>query len=135
LSDIFEGTVSGLQQRIEPTRTPPPITVWNFRLERHGPGDVPLPRVAVEMRGRRMSGAIANGDVVRITGRPGADGILLPRHVENLSSRSTVSAHGAGPNVLGGIPRVILLLVILALLATVAFTALTGFPPWRGVLP
>jgi hypothetical protein len=132
VSDVFEGTVSGLQQRIEPSRTPP-TTVWNFRLERHGLGDVPLPRIAIEMRGSRMSGTVANGDVVRITGRPGADGILYPRHIENLSSRSIVSAHGAGPNVLTGIVTVVVLLVILAVgLAvswTVAFTFLAGHPP------
>lgn len=88
MQETLEGTVSGMQQRVEP-RAGGPVLVWNFRLERFAPGREPLPRVSVEMRGRTFSGSIANGDVVRVLGRADA-GTVRVRRAENLTSRATV---------------------------------------------
>ena len=57
-SNVFRGIVSGLQQRVEFVRSVSHF-VWDFRLERRDDKGEPLPRVAVQMRGRTLKGSIA----------------------------------------------------------------------------
>jgi hypothetical protein len=97
---MVQGQVSGLQQRYEPRVRLPTVSVWDFRLERRGEHDEPLPRVAVQMRGTRFDGCIGNGDVIEISGRWRAGTTLRPRRVLNRSTNAYVRARGAtGRNV------------------------------------
>lgn len=95
---MVKGVVSGVQQRYEPAWG---MLVWTFRIERAGPDGSPLPRVAVEMRGRSIGGSVANGDWVEIATRtPWQSGMTLkPKTVKNLSSNSVVEANTSNRSV------------------------------------
>ena len=92
----LNGVVSGLQQRFEPTRAGQ-VVVWNFRLERHDAAGKPMPRVAVEMRGRRFSGSINNGDIVELDGSPNRDGLVCVWWVRNRTSNVRVTVDPGWP--------------------------------------
>lgn len=93
---VIKGAVSSFQQRTEQIWTtigPRLITVWDFRLERSDPiTGKPLPRVAVQMRGRKFIGSIVNGDIVEVSdaGKPGK--VVQTRRVRNLTSSADVMA-------------------------------------------
>ncbi len=93
----IKGTVSGFQQRYEPTGRGLSRLVWDFRLERQDAAGNALPRVAVQMRGRSFEGSVANGDQVEVEGSP-REGVILARRVRNLTSNATVrSTSGLSP--------------------------------------
>jgi len=91
--ETIRGQASGVQQRFEQALRMS-WAVWDFRIERKDANGSPLPRVPVEMRGRRFEGAINTGDMVEIAAdwKPGE--ILHTRHVRNLSTGVTVTAKG-----------------------------------------
>lgn len=123
--DPREGVVSNLQQRFEQRalgRMMRQVYVWDFRVNREG-----LPPVAAEMRGFRFHGSISNGDRVRLShsARPGK--VLQLHRIVNLSSNSTVRVTRRPRLIttgLGILLQIVLLLIFLAIFATVAVTVL-----------
>ncbi|MFG3603756.1 hypothetical protein [Micromonospora chersina] len=94
---MITGQVSGFQERWERTIGNDSVKVWSFRVERQGGGGEPLPRVAVEMRGKGFDGSIAPGDWVRIDRNWRSGTTLQANSVQNLSTNTIVHARGAGP--------------------------------------
>ena len=116
IGSATSGIVSGLQQRQEMFgRTY--FTVWNFRLERTDSAGHPMTPIPVEMRGRRFNGAINNGDLVDVRGRPQPGKLVRTRRVRNLTVGTDVRAIGRRHPIL----RVLVLLVVLAAFATWIF--------------
>lgn len=123
--DPREGVVSNLQQRFEQRalgRMMRQVYVWDFRVNREG-----LPPVAVEMRGFRFQGSLSNGDRVRLShsARPGK--VLQLHRIVNLSSSSTVRVTRRPRLIttgLGILVQILLLLVFVAIFATVVGTIL-----------
>ena len=87
------GIVGGLQQRQE-TFGRTYFTVWNFRLERRDAAGNPLTPIPVEMRGRRFTGGISNGDLVDIHLAPAQGKVAAVRQVRNLTVGAEVKAIG-----------------------------------------
>jgi hypothetical protein len=128
MTDAIKGRVSGMQQRAEVAlRTS--WAVWDFRLERTTSDGKPLPRVPVEMRGRRFEGSITNGDVVEIAANWTQGQILHTREVHNATTGVTVKARGLSRGQWIAINAITLLVMALILLV-VGFTILDQ---WRGI--
>lgn len=66
------------------------IQVLSFRVERYDGDGNRLPPVPVEMRGARVSGSVREGDHVEIRARLRGDGVMRPRALRNLTTRSKV---------------------------------------------
>ncbi len=129
MPDAIKGRVSGMQQRGEAAlRTS--WAVWDFRLERIDANGKPLPRVPVEMRGRRFEGSIANGDLVEIDGARWTPGqVLHTRQVRNATTGVTVRARGITRGQLIAINMVMLVVMALVLI----LGGLTVLNQWRGI--
>ncbi len=128
MTDAIKGRVSGMQQRAEVAlRTS--WAVWDFRLERTAADGKPLPRVPVEMRGRRFEGSITNGDVIEIDADWTQGKILHTRQVRNGTTGVTVKARGLSRGQWIAINAITLIVTALILLV-VGFTILDQ---WRGI--
>lgn len=66
------------------------IQVLSFRVERYDGDGNRLPPVPVEMRGGRVTGSVREGDHVEIRARLRGDGVMRPRALRNLTTRSKV---------------------------------------------
>ncbi|MCF4121151.1 hypothetical protein L1785_09160 [Antribacter sp. KLBMP9083] len=125
----YKGKVSGYVPRTESGVFRKRQTlVWNFRLERYGPGGKPLPRVAVEMRAKYYrGGSINNGDVVEVTGRQSRNGLVTVDKAKNLTAGTVVRARRWNLSVfiVKGL-GLLLILAVLAVVAAVAYTLATG---------
>jgi hypothetical protein len=125
----YQGRVSGFVPRTEsPVIRKRTTIVWDFRLERQTPDGKPLPRVAVEMRGKYFSGgSINNGDVVVLAGRHCRNGLVTVKRVKNLTSSTTVIAHKYNASlVIGGIFQAVFVLVALGVIALIAAVVLSN---------
>jgi hypothetical protein len=115
---VFRGIVSVLQQRTEIAQRVS-YFVWDFRLERRDDKGEPLPRVAVQMRGRTLKGSIANGDHVEVSGRP-TDGVLVTNRVRNLTTNSIVVAQSVGSGLLSKLFSILVVVIFLAFFIFIA---------------
>jgi DNA helicase TIP49 (TBP-interacting protein) len=115
VASMIKGAVSGFQPRSEQVGSGPRVLiVWDFRIEQKDPTGQPMPRAAVEMRGRSFIGSINNGDVVAIDAPFNAGQVLQVSRVRNLTSGTMVTAKGAHSAVLS---RVIFILILLPFIA------------------
>lgn len=116
----YRGTVSGFIPRTEsPVIRKRTTLVWNFRLERRSPDGQPLPRIAVEMRGKfYQGGSINNGDVVELTGAQDSRGLVVVSDVNNLTAGTRIRARKYNASlVVGGIIKwIIVVLVAIAMI-------------------
>jgi hypothetical protein len=89
---MYSGRVSGFAPRSESGVFRKRMTlVWDFRLERQSPDGKPLPRIAVQMRGKYFrGGSISNGDVVELSGGQDRHGLVAVTSVKNLTAGTTV---------------------------------------------
>jgi hypothetical protein len=89
------GTVASMRQRAEMHRRLPSAQVINFRLERYDDRGNRLQPVPVEMRGMTITGYIAEGERVRLSGRF-HNGTLYTKQVDNLTTGGGVSTQTTG---------------------------------------
>ncbi len=115
-SAVIRGQVSGLQQRLEHWAVRP-VTVWDFRVERHDDAGNPLPRIHVEMRGRSFEGSIANGDWVEITANRKNGKVLHTRNVRNLTAGVIVTTRGQTVARTEATLRLVMLLIIVVVVS------------------
>jgi hypothetical protein len=90
------GIVRNIQTRQDINLTGRPDTVWNFRLERFDHNGNRLPPIPVEMRGRTMTGALSEGDWIRVPGTWKKGTTLVVRRVQDLSTDTEVGAKATG---------------------------------------
>jgi hypothetical protein len=115
---LLTGQVSAFQARWERgAASNQPLTVWSFRLERHDDRGQPLPRVAVEMRGKGFDGTITPGDWIRIDKDWREGTTLHAESVTNLSTNSIVQAKGVGKAI--KITQIVFCAVVIAFMVTV----------------
>jgi hypothetical protein len=113
------GSVAALRQRIESHRRLPTSQIVNFRLERYDSRGNRLQPIPVEMRGITISGHVADGERVHVTGRF-HEGTLYAKKVDNLTtggglSTGTSSRFGRFMGRRNEIAIVVAVLVILGL--------------------
>ncbi|MEU0396536.1 hypothetical protein ABZ208_27875 [Streptomyces sp. NPDC006208] len=124
----YQGRVSGFMPRTESGVFRKRQTlVWDFRLERHGDGGRPLPRVAVQMRAKfYRGGAINNGDVVQVSGRQRRNGLIVVDSVRNLTSGTVIRAHNWNVSVF--LVYALMLLVTATVIGVARSFILSGSP-------
>jgi hypothetical protein len=88
--------VRNIQGRSEQGLTGRPDMVWNFRLERFDRNGNRLPPVPVEVRGKTMTGALSEGDWIRVSGSWTKGTTLVVREVQDLSTDTRVGAKATG---------------------------------------
>jgi hypothetical protein len=91
LSGVIEGQVRGIDRRTDPRGRKRQDAVWTFRIERYDDLGNQVAVVPVEMRGRAFTGALGEGDWVRVRG-VGRGGNLRTRRAENVTTGSLVKA-------------------------------------------
>jgi hypothetical protein len=128
----YRGKVSGYTPRSETGVFRRRQTlVWDFRLERQEQGR-PLPRLAVQMRAKYYrGGAVNNGDIVEISGRPGRNGVVVVQSVKNLTSGTKIQAHNWNLSVflLNGVMLVLFLAFVAGVGAVFLSAANDSFHP------
>jgi hypothetical protein len=90
------GMIRNIQGRSEQGLTGRPDMVWNFRLERFDRNGNRLPPVPVEVRGKTMTGALSEGDWIRVSGSWTKGTTLVVREVQDLSTDTRVGAKATG---------------------------------------
>jgi hypothetical protein len=129
-SAMIKGTVSSFQQRTEQINTgtgPRSLVVWDFRIEQRDSTGQPMPRVAVEMRGRSFIGSINNGDVVEIDARFRPGQVLQVRRLRNLTSGAVVTAKGAQLMRLSRFISLVIFVVLVIVIVMVFRSLPSGF--------
>lgn len=94
----IEGEVRGFRERNEsPGGLHPPRMVWTFRVEQHDPsGQVEV--TPIQMQGKSFTGALEDGQQVRVPGRVTPGHTLLTRRVYNVDTQVWVGSKGSvGP--------------------------------------
>jgi hypothetical protein len=66
------------------------MTVLDFRIERHDANGNRLAPVPVQMRGLSFTGAVNNGDEIRVRSGKWRDGTLRVEHLDNLTTGAKV---------------------------------------------
>jgi hypothetical protein len=89
------GTVSSMHQRTEMHRRLPTSQIVNFRLERYDGRGNRLQPVPVEMRGITVTGHVAEGERVQLSGKF-FNGILYAKRLTNLTTGGALSTQAAG---------------------------------------
>jgi hypothetical protein len=99
-SNDLQGVVRGFKEsrQIEPGskfyNTPDrEIVVWSFQLERYSETEDRLPPIPVEMRGKNFSGAINEGNFVKLYERSWNSGAVRTTRVYNVTSNEDVIAY------------------------------------------
>jgi hypothetical protein len=87
----FSGVVRDLRHR-DRDDAGNPMTVVDFRIERHDASGNRLAPVPVQMRGQSYSGAVNNGDEIQVTNANWRDGTLRVTDLHNLSTGASVRA-------------------------------------------
>lgn len=120
----YQGRVSGFAPRTESSVFRKRITlVWDFRLERAGADNRPLPRLAAQMRGKYFrGGSISNGDVIELAGRQRHNGLVEVRTVKNLSTGTVIRAHNYNASVF------LVYFVVILVFVAIAYAIFTGLP-------
>lgn len=95
------------------------MTVLDFRIERHDASGNRLAPVPVRMRGLSFSGAVNNGDEIRVNRGKWRDGTLRVKDLDNLSTGAEVRAKES--NRVFGCLFVVVLLGILAGIGFIVF--------------
>ena len=100
--------------------------ILSYRLHRRGPDGSPMPTLQVEMRGRRLQGMVAEGDLIQAPGPLPPTGVIQLETVTNLTTGAPVSL--PKPRTSGCV--VVSLVVVLALTAlfvlAIAISLLAG---------
>jgi plastocyanin len=112
----IRGQARTIQHRVEqdPWLARTSFIIWSFRVDRLDDQGNKLSPVPVEMRGRRIEGALVEGDWVEVPGkwRPGET--LETKRIRNLSTGANVKARG---DIGRGFQVAILVVFVLAFLA------------------
>jgi hypothetical protein len=87
----FSGVVRDLRQR-DHDDAGMPMTVLDFRIERHDASGNRLVPMPVQMQGQSFSGAVNNGDEIRVTKGKWRDGTLRVDHLDNVTTGASVRA-------------------------------------------
>jgi hypothetical protein len=95
-----------------------PMTVLDFRIERHDAEGNRLAPVPVQMRGQSFSGSVNNGDEIRVTKGTWRQGTL---RVESLANLTTGASVQAGRQRGWAIVTVVVLVVLAAVGAAIFF--------------
>ncbi|MGD2090313.1 MAG: zinc ribbon domain-containing protein [Candidatus Aminicenantes bacterium] len=114
-SQMLQGEVRGFQERGERTGSGMDYTIWTFRLERYQEGRR-LPPIPVEMRGRKFTGFINEGDTVKLLDKGWNGGMHSTKQVFNVTNGMKVGTKKQGYKVWIG-----LFIVILFFIAVAAF--------------
>jgi len=130
----FTGVVRDLRHR-DRDDAGTEMTVLDFRIERHDASGNRLAPVPVQMRGQSFSGAVNNGDEIRVNRGKWRDGTLRVKDLDNLSTGAEVRTKGSGA--FGWILGVVVSLFILAVGGFVVFMIvyvgiLGNEPPFGG---
>lgn len=110
------GEARNVDMRQEFTRSLESYTIWSFRLVRYDAAGNRLDPIAVELRGLGITGSIAEGDRVEVMGKPPKDAPLQVKTVNNLSTKSRVSARIPISHRIGQIGKVIKWVIFLAVI-------------------
>ena len=80
------GRASGFQTRVGSN-----VTIWNFRVESFDSQGNLVARVAVELRGVKIFGAIRDGDDIEVWGNRRAGLTLMAKRIYNITTDETIS--------------------------------------------
>jgi hypothetical protein len=93
---------------------PPPVwRILNFQIERVTPDGTPLPSVPVRLKGRKLDGALSNGDIVEVDGPWTAGQVLEVREVRSAQDSGKVLMRSRGGFVASSVFTCLLLPIFL----------------------
>ncbi|MDN5804077.1 MAG: hypothetical protein L0H26_05745 [Microlunatus sp.] len=96
--------------------------VLTYRLRRHAPNGRPLPVLQVEMRGKRLLGMVAEGDLLQAPGPLPPGGAIQFDKVTNLTTGASVAVFRPRTSVVA----LVIVLVLLGMLVFLVLFILVG---------
>jgi hypothetical protein len=120
----IRGRVGGVQVTQLPSRIG--ATVWTIRVAAVNRSGANAGIVTVELRGRRVTGQIVQGDVIEFAGKRQRNGIVRANRIYNITSGTTAQVAGRPLKVVVVIFNIIVVCVFLTILAVIVTQLITA---------